>query len=81
MVRLNKNPRLRIVSDFALVLEEDLKLVRPIVKRLFYKKVLPNLSLAGRPKHFHKNWELITGDPDILVLIKTFKTPILSQPV
>ena len=65
MGRLNKNFHLRIVSDVALVLEEDLKLVHPIVKQLIYKKVLPNLSLAGRLKHFHKNWGLITGDQDI----------------
>ena len=60
MVRLNTNPYLRIVSDVALVLEEALKLVDSIVKKLFYRKFLPNLPLAGRPKHFHKNWELIT---------------------
>ena len=81
MVRLSKSPHLRIASDVALVLEEDLKLVHPIVKRLFYKKVLPNLPLTGRLKHFHKNWELITGDPNILALIKGFKIPFLSQPV
>ena len=42
-------------------------------KRLFYKKVLPNLPLTGRLKHFHKNWELITRYPDMLTLIKGFK--------
>ena len=81
MVRLNKNPQLRVALDVALVLEEDLKLVHPIVKRLFYKKVSLNLLLARRFKHFHKNWELITRDPDILALIKGFKIPFLSQPV
>ena len=81
IVRLNKNFHLRITSEVALVLEEDLILVHPIVKRLFYKKVLPNLPLAGRLKHFHKNWELITRDPDILALIKGFKIPSFSQPV
>ena len=79
MVRMNKNPHLWIVSDVALVQEEDLKLVHPIVKRLFYKKVLPNLPLAGRLKHFHKNWDLVTRGPDILALIKGFKILFLSQ--
>ena len=32
MVRLNKNPYLRIVTDAVLVLKEDLKLVHPIIK-------------------------------------------------
>ena len=32
MVRLNKNLHLRIASEVALVLEEDLKLVHPVVK-------------------------------------------------
>ena len=81
MGRLNKNSHLRIVSDVALVLEEDLKLVHPIVKQLIYKKLVPNLSLAGRLKHFHKNWGLITGNQDILAWIKGFKIPFLSQPV
>ena len=81
MVRLNENPHLRIASEVALVLEENLKLVHPIIKRLFYKKLLPSLPLAGRLKHFHKNWELITRDPDILALIKGFKIPSFSQPV
>ena len=54
MVRLNKNPHLRIVSHVELVLEEDFKLVYPIVKPLFYKKVLQNLLLAGRLNDFHK---------------------------
>ena len=81
MVRLNKNPHLRIASDVALVLEEHLKPVRPIVKQLFYKNVLPNLSLAGRLKHFHKSIKLITRDPDILALKKGFKIPFFSQPV
>ena len=43
MVRLSKNTNLRIVSDVALILEEDLKLVHPIVKPLFYKKFLQTL--------------------------------------
>ena len=81
MVRLNKNPHLRIALEVALALEEELNLVHPIVKRLFHKKVLPNLPLVGRLKHFHKNWELITRDPDILALIKLFKIPFLSQHV
>ena len=79
MVRLSKNTNLRIVSGVALILEEDLKLVYPIVKPLFYKKFLPTLPQADRLKHFHKNWELVTGDPDILALLKGFKIPFLSQ--
>ena len=81
MVILNKIPHLRIVWYVALVLEDNLKLVHPIVKRLFYEKVLPNLPLAVKLKHLHKNGELITGNPDILALMKGFKIPFLSQPV
>ena len=79
MVRLSKNTNLRIVSGVALILEEDLKLVYPIVKPLFYKKFLPTLPQADRLKHFHKNWELVAGDPDRLALLKGFKIPFLSQ--
>ena len=55
MIRLNEIPHLRIASYVALVLEEDLKLVHPIIKRLFSTKVLQNNHLARRLKHFHKN--------------------------
>ena len=55
MARLNEIPHLRIDSDVELVLEEDLKLVHPIIKRLFSTKVLQNNPLAERLKHFHKN--------------------------
>ena len=60
MVRLNKNLYLRIVSDAALVLEKDLKLVHPIVKQLFYKKVFPKdlgkgFHQAGKLKNFLQN--------------------------
>ena len=86
MVRLNKNYYLRIVSDAAQVLEEDLKLVHPIVKQLFYKKVFQKVlgkgfHQVGKLKNFLQNWELITGDPDILALIKGFKIPVLSQTI
>ena len=40
-----------------------------------------NLPLAGRLKNFHKSWELISGDPVILILIKSFKIFFFSQPV
>ena len=86
MIRLNKNIYLRIVSDAALVLEKDLKLVHPIVKQLFYKKVFQRVlgkgfHQAGKIKNFLQNWELITGDPDILALIKGFKILVLSQTI
>ena len=58
MLRLTKNPHLRIALDVALVLKEDIKLVHAIVKRLFYKNVLPNLPLAGTLKHFQKTGNL-----------------------
>lgn len=59
MIGLQKNPHLRIVLDVALVLEENLKLVHPVVK--FYRKILPNISQAGRLKHFYKAENLEQG--------------------
>ena len=44
MVRLNKTPYLRIFSNVALVLEEDLKLVHSIVKRYFTKRETQTFS-------------------------------------
>ena len=55
MIRLNKNPHLRIVSDVVLVLEKDLELVNP---------------LAGRLKLFHKNCELHDKGPRYICLNK-----------
>ena len=58
MVRLNKNPHFRTASDVALVLEDNFKLVHSIVQRLFYRKVLPNLLMAGRLNIFTKTGNL-----------------------
>ena len=79
MVRLNKNPHLRIASDVALVLEEYLKPVRPIVKQLFYKNVLPNLSLAGRLKHFHKNGKTYNKRPRHISLKKRIQNTLFES--
>ena len=48
---------------------------------IILQKVLPNLPLRGCFKHFDRNWGLITGEPDILALIKAFKILFLTQPV
>ena len=61
MIRLNKNIYLRIVSDAALVLEEDLKLVHPIVKQLFYKKVFQKVLGKG----FHQAGKLKKFSPKL----------------
>ena len=42
-------------------------------KTIILQKGFTKPSLGMRLKHFHKNWELIIRDPDILALIKGFK--------
>ena len=54
MLRLTKNPHLRIALDVALVLKEDIKLVHAIVKRLFYKKFYQTFPWQGHSNIFKK---------------------------
>ena len=52
MIGLQKNLHLRIVLDVALVLEENLKLVHPVVK--FYRRFYPTYLWQGDSNIFTK---------------------------
>ena len=59
---------------------EDLMNVYPWEKSLFSARIIPNLPLAGRLKHFLEAWEILTKDPAILEIVKEFKIPSLKNP-
>ena len=59
---------------------EDLRNVHPWVKSLFSARIVTNLPLAGRLKHFLEAWEILTKDPEILEIVRGFKIPFLKNP-
>ena len=59
---------------------EDLSNVHPWVKSLFSARIVTNLPLAGRLKHFLEAWEILTKDPEILEIVRGFKIPFLKNP-
>ena len=79
MVTLNKHPHLRIASNVALILEEDFEIVHLIAKRFFYKKVLPNVSLAGRLKHFHEKPVTCNRGPRYISLNKRHQNTLFDS--
>ena len=58
---------------------EDLANVHLWVKSLFFARIVPNLPLAGKLKHFFEAWEILTKDPEILEIVKGFKIPFLKN--
>ena len=50
------------------------------VKRLFPVKISPGLPLAGRVKHFAKNWEKLTKDPAELNMVYGYRIPFIEHP-
>ena len=43
-------------------------LIHPVVRKLFTEKI-PNVPLAGRLSEFVKQWEKITRDQEILLIV------------
>ena len=60
---------------------ETLEYVHPLVKSLFSEKVIPNMPLAGRLKHFSHAWEKITQDREILSIVEGYEIPFLRLPI
>ena len=55
------------------------KNVHPLLKDLFTEDI-PVIPLAGRLKHFTKNWEKITNDQNILKVIRGLKLDFIQKP-
>ena len=49
---------------------DNLRNVHPWVNNLFSARIVPNLPLVGRLKHFLEAWEILTKDPEILKFLK-----------
>ena len=60
---------------------QDYPNISSSVKNLFMIKEIPrNLPVAGRLRHFLRNWECLTQDPQILKLVMGYRIPFLSLP-
>ena len=58
----------------------DLRRVHPVVKRLFTRKVIPDVPLVGHLKHFLSSWKKLIKDQDILSVVKCYKIPFIMAP-
>ena len=70
MVRLIKNPHLRIVSDVALVLEEDLKIVHPRSKTIILPKGFTKPSPGRETRTFSQKLGTYNRRPRYISLNK-----------
>ena len=57
----------------------DLRNVHPWVKSLFFARIVPNLPLAGRLKHFLEEWKILTKYPEVLTILKNSTQERVSQ--
>ena len=57
----------------------DLRNVHPWVKSLFFARIVPNLPLAGRLKHFLEEWKTLTKYPEVLTILKNSTQERVSQ--
>ena len=55
--------------------------IHSVVEGLFSSETLPKVKLAGRSKHFLKNWKKLTGDKKILEIVQGYKIPFHVDPV
>ena len=53
--------------------------IHPAIKKLFCAKQ-PDVSLAGRLKHFLENWKKLTHDKHILQLVQGYEIPFFTAP-
>ena len=51
-----------------------------LLKNVFLPNQLPTAQIAVRLKHCYNAWEVLTGDQNILAIIKKYQIPFLSQP-
>ena len=52
-----------------------------VVEELFSSETLSKAKLAGRSKHFLKNWKKLTGDKKILEIVQDYKIPFHMDPI
>lgn len=57
---------------------ENLRNFHPWVNSLFSARIVQNLLIVGRLKHFLEGWEMLTKQPKILEIVKEFKIPFLE---
>ena len=55
--------------------------IHSVVEGLFSSETLPKVKLAGRSKHFLKNWKKLTGDKKILEIVQGYKIPFHMDPI
>ena len=77
-IRKEQDPFLNIPN---LLSEWEIENVHPLIKNLFLSREIPKVPLAGRLKHFKKNWEVLTQDPQVLSIVEGYKIPFTEEPI
>ena len=55
--------------------------IHSAVEGLFSPETLPKLKLAGRSKHFIKNWKKLTGENFFFDIAQGYKIPFHMDPI
>ena len=59
---------------------EKLLYAHVLVLKVILEKQLLNVPIAERLKHFLNAWQILTGDLEVLAIVKDYHVPFLCQP-
>ena len=75
-----KEVRKNLIATGKIPIMQGLQHVHALVQNLFPQEQRSDLPVAGRLKHFLKNWKVLTSDPHILEIVEGYQIPFLSIP-
>ena len=75
-----KEVRKNLIAIGKIPIMQGLQHVHALVQNLFPQEQRSDLPVAGRLKHFLKNWKVLTSDPHILEIVEGYQIPFLSIP-
>ena len=73
-----KEVRKDLIATGKIPIMQGLQHVHTLVQNLFRQEQRSDLPVAGRLKHFLKNWKVLTSDPHILEIVEGYQIPFLS---
>ena len=80
LCRAAQRGKKNLIATGKILIMQGLQHVHALVQHLFPQEQRSDLPVAGRLKHFLKNWKVLTSDPHILEIVEGYQIPSLSIP-
>ena len=69
-----------LLQDSISILKGEVTICSRTGIKVILEKQLLNLPIAERLKHFLNAWQILTGDLEVLAIVKDYHVPFLCQP-